>query len=141
MLAIVKCDKCGETGKIDVGGEANTVEEAQALIDRKFKVESCPFGHHVELSPIKYTVTGIEEGAALSDEEVIAEMEAKGKKCWTDTGTLRADGVEITSFACGIPIANINGADYPLDFMTLPSGKRLYYGPAANFTDDQEATV
>ena len=137
MLAIVKCNKCGETGKIDVRTDAKTVEEAQALIDKVFKVESCPFGNHVELSQIKYTVTGMEEGAALSDEEAIAEMEAKGYKCWTDTADT-PKGIEITSFAMGCPIASCNGEKgFWMDFRSLPSGRRVWYCRA----DDYEARM
>ena len=118
-------------------GAVSTIEEAQAKVNEKLK--TC-WGNHVQVTDIEgFEVLSIEEGAAPSDEEKIAEVQAMGYKTWTDTATLKADGVEITSFAYGMPMANIAGANYNLDFMSLPSGKRVYYGPAAPFAQEPEA--
>jgi len=127
MIANVKCLKCGETGKFDVGSDVKTVEEAQAKIDAAH-VQNCPFGKHVELSDIGYEVVSLEEGEAPTDEAVIAEMESKGHLCWDSTANTPA-GIEVVSFAFGCPIAECpkGKKDFWMDFMSLPSGKRLWY--------------
>ena len=126
MIAKVICHKCGEDGKFDVGPDVTTVEDAQVKVDSAH-IQSCPFGNHVELSDIKYTVTEMIEGEAPSDEAVIAEMEAKGYLTWTDTKDT-PKGIEVTSFAYGCPIASCGGKpDFWMDFKSLPSGKRLWY--------------
>lgn len=128
MIALVECTKCGATGKIDCGEDVTTAEAAQALIDKNFlgSPRECPFGHHVELSGIKYTVTGMEEGHAPTDEEWLEAMRAKGLDLWT-TDELYKSPIEITAFAYGFPVANINGQSVNLDFATSPDGKRYYY--------------
>lgn len=126
MIANVKCLKCGETGKFDVGPDVKTVEDAAAKIVASH-VQNCPFGRHVELSDIQYEVLSLEDGEAPSDESVIAEMESKGYLCWDNTANTPA-GIEVTSFAMGFPIASCGGKpDFWMDFKTLPSGKRLWY--------------
>ena len=132
MIANVRCNKCQVTGGFDVGSDVTTIEQAQEVIDAA-NIQSCPWGNHVELSPISYTVLSIEEGSAKSDEDVLAEMNDKGLICWTDTGDLKDAGVDITSFAYGMPIANINGHNFNLDFTSLPSGRRVYYGNRSVF--------
>jgi len=126
MIAKVRCLKCGDIGSFDVGPDVKTVEEAQARIDAT-SIQSCPFGRHVELSDIGYEALSLEEGDAPTDESVIAEREAKGYLCWDNTANTPA-GILVTGFVMGYPIANCGGKpDFFLNFLTLPSGKRLWY--------------
>jgi hypothetical protein len=140
MIANVRCLKCGATGKFDVGNKVSTIEEAQALLNGAH-IQSCPFGNHIELSDIKYTAESLEEGEAGTDEDALAKLESKGHVCWTDTAKLREDGVEITSFAYGFPMANIGGQNLNLDFTSLPSGKRVWYCSADEYAKLTGATI
>jgi len=126
MIARVRCGKCGETGKFDVGEEVTSVEQAQAKLDA-VRITSCPFGHHVELSPIAYTVLGVEEGHALTDEEWLAQMQAE-RDLWT-TDELAETEITIQSFAFGMPLATVRGQDFWLDMTTSPEGRRYYWSP------------
>jgi len=124
MIANVTCQKCGSKGKFDVGN-VSTVEAAQDKVNGAH-MQSCPFGNHVELTDIHYVVESLEEGSAMSEDEFVAKMEADGYDLWT-TDELYESPIEITSFAYGLPMANINGQSVNLDFVTSPSGKRYYY--------------
>lgn len=123
MIAVVRCGKCGGAGKFDIG-DITTIEDAQAKIDSA-ALTSCPFGNHVELSPIAYVVLDIEEGRALTDEEWLARMRVD-RDMWT-TEQLRRSEIRIEGFAFGFPIATVRGTDFPLDAVTSPEGHR-YYG-------------
>ena len=126
MIARVRCDKCGMSGKFDIGGEVASVEQAQAKLD-SVTITSCPFGHHIEFSSIAYTVLEIETGQAPTDEEWLATMRAD-RHLWT-TDELRQTEIVIESFAYGMPMATVNGQDFWLDMMTSPEGHRYYYAP------------
>ena len=145
MIARVRCETCGEIGRFDVGPDVATIEQAQAKVDDS-KIESCPFGHHVELSPIRYTVLEVEEGQALTLDEWKAQMIAKGYDLWT-TEELRHTEIEIEAFALGFPMAKVRGRDFWLDFTTAPNGDRHYYAPSGAYaeavgaTEPQDATA
>jgi hypothetical protein len=132
MLARARCRECGEVGQFDVGGVA-TVEEAQARLDGA-RISQCPFGHHIELEPIRYDVVGIEDGHAPTLDEWKAEMVARGYDLWT-TSELYATEIEITGFAFGCPIARVRGQDFRLDFATAPDGDRYYYAIAGTYAE------
>lgn len=126
MIARVRCAKCGATGKFDVGDGVATVEEAQARLD-SVRITSCPFGHHIELSPIGYIVLEIEAGQAPTEEEWLATMRAE-RDVWS-TDELAKTEIRIESFAFGMPMAKVRGRDFPLDFVTSPEGHRYYWAP------------
>ena len=129
MIAIVQCKKCGDQGKVDVG-DVTTVEQAQALVDQH--MSSCPWGHHIELGRVKFTVLSLDEGSAPTDEEWLATQREKGYILWT-TDELRSTPIEITGFSFGYPSANIGGKSVNLDFAESPSRKRYYYLDAAEY--------
>ena len=126
MIARVRCEKCGETGKFDVGDGVATVEQAQTKLDSA-KITSCPFGNHMEFSAIAYTVLEVEEGHALTDEEWLGEMRAE-RDLWT-TDELAETEITIQSFAFGMPLATVRGQDFWLDMTTSPEGRRYYWSP------------
>jgi len=125
MIARVRCSKCGELGKFDVGDVA-TVEAAQAKLDAA-GIESCPFSNHIELSPITYTVLELVEGQAPSEEEWLAQMR-EDRDIW-DTEALRQTEIRITGFALGFPMAEVRGSDFWLGMTTSPRGHRYFYAP------------
>ncbi len=131
MIAKVRCIKCGENGRFDVGSDVTTVEQAQAKVDAD-KRESCPFGKHVELQPIEYEVLEVVEGEALTLDEWKAEMIGKGYDLWT-TEELTESEIEITSFAYGMPFANVRGEDFHIDFTSAPDNQRFYYARAGSY--------
>jgi len=124
MIARVICKTCGAEGKIDIGYR-ETMEAAQKYI-RGLCIQSCPWGHHIKMGFIEYEVTGIEEGSALSEEEFIADMKAKGYDLWT-TEQLAETEIEITGFSFGFPLAKVRGQEFTLDFTSAPTGGRYYY--------------
>lgn len=126
MIARVRCGKCGQIGKFDLGDGVASVEEAQTKLDA-VKITSCPFGNHMEMSPIRYTVLEIEAGQALTDEEWLAAMRAD-RDLWS-TDELRQTEIVIQSFAFGMPMATVRGEGFWLDMMTSPEGHRYYYAP------------
>jgi len=131
MIARARCDKCGEIGRFDVGDDVATVEDAQRKVDGA-TLESCPFGHHMELSPIHYEVVGLEAGAAPTLDEWKASMVGKGYDIWT-TDELRATEIRITGFTMGFPMAEVRGREFILDFSTAPNGDRYYYAEAGAY--------
>ena len=132
MIARTRCCRCGEVGRFDVG-DVTTVEGAQAKLDAA-GIESCPFGHHVEMSPISYEVIELLAGTAPTLEEWRAEMVAKGHDLWT-TEELRQTEIRITGFALGFPLAEVRGRDFHLDYTTSPDGDRYYYAPAGAYAE------
>jgi len=130
MIAKVRCTQCGSPGKFDVGDVA-TVEAAQAKL-KAARIGSCPFGHHVELSPIQYEVLELEAGAAPTLEEWRAAVVAQGYDLWT-TRELEATEIRITGFALGFPMAEVRGREFTLDFVTAPDGDRYYTAPAGAY--------
>ena len=124
MIARVRCEKCGATGKFDLGDAVVTAEQAQAKLDA-VKITSCPFGNHIEFSSIAYTVLEIEVGQAPTDEEWLATMRAD-RDLWS-TDELRGTEIRIESFAFGLPMATVRGEDFWLDMMTSPEGHRYYW--------------
>ena len=130
MIATVRCRKCGEIGKFDVG-DASTIGEAQSRMDG-YTGEHCPFGRHMELSPIRYEVIGLEDGAAPTDGEWAARMRAGGYDLWT-TDELRGTEIEITAFAFGDPVAMVRGRVFWLRSATSPGGHRYYYSHAGDY--------
>jgi hypothetical protein len=133
MLARAQCTQCGEVGRFDVGADVTTVEDAQRALDEA-KLESCPFGHHIELAAIRYVVLSLEDGQALTLDEWKAAMVAKGYDTWT-TEELRATEIRIESFAFGMPMAKLRGEDFWLDFVTAPNGDRYYYSPRGAYAE------
>jgi len=126
MIAKARCNKCGATGKFDMGDDIITVEQAQTKLN-SVHIQSCPFGHHMELSDLHYTVIEMEPGHALSDEQWLATMRAD-RDLWT-TDQLQGTEIRIESFALGLPLATVRGQDFWLDMMTSPEGHRHYYAP------------
>ena len=96
------------------------------------QIESCPFGNHIELSPIEYEVLELTEGQAPTMDGWRVEMTAKGYDLWT-TDELRATEIEITGFAMGFPLAKVRGQDFWLDSVTAPDGDRYYYSTRGDF--------
>lgn len=133
MIARARCGRCGEIGKFDVGPDVATIEQAQARLDAA-RIESCPFGHHVEMSPIRYEVIELEAGAAPTLDEWRAEMVGKGYDLWS-TDELRATEIRITGFALGFPLAEVRGREFTLDFVTAPDGGRYYYAPTGAYAE------
>ena len=133
MIARARCSRCGEVGRFDVGPDVTTVEEAQAKLDSA-RIESCPFGHHTELSPIRFEVLELQDGAAPTMDEWRASMLARGLDMWT-TDELRATEIRITGFALGFPMAEVRGREFMLDFVTAPNGDRYYHAPAGEYAE------
>ena len=69
----------------------------------------------------------MEEGEAPTIEEWKATMEAKGLILWDSAQAVADAGIEVTAFSWGVPIANINGKDFMLNFSEAPDGKRYYH--------------
>ena len=132
MIARVRCETCGEIGRFDVGADVATIEQAQAKVDDS-KIESCSFGHHVELSPIRYTVLEVEGQAPTLDEWKV-KMAERGYDLWT-TEELRETEIEIEAFALGFPMAKVRGRDFHLDFTTAPDGDRYYFAPKGAYAE------
>lgn len=132
MIARARCSRCGETGRFDVG-EVTTVEGAQAKLDGA-GIESCPFGHHVEMSPIRYEVIELEGGQAPALEEWRAQMIGRGYDLWT-TPELERSEIRIKGFAFGFPMAEVRGRDFHLDYTTSPDGDRYYYALAGAYAE------
>ena len=133
MIARVRCETCKETGRFDVGPDVATIEQAQAKVDAA-GIETCPFGHHVELSPIGYTVLEVEEGQALTLHEWKVKIAERGYDLWT-TEELRETEIEIEAFALGFPMAKVRGRDFHLDFTTAPDGDRYYFAPKGAYAE------
>ena len=77
MIARARCCRCGEVGRFDVGPDVATVDDAQAKLDSAH-IQSCPFGHHVEMADIRYEVLELQDGAAPTMDEWREQMVAKG---------------------------------------------------------------
>jgi len=133
MIARARCCRCGEVGRFDVGPDVATVDDAQAKLDSAH-IQSCPFGHHVEMADIRYEVLELQDGSAPTMDEWRASMVAKGYDLWT-TDQLRATEITIESFAFGLPVAKVRGRALPLDFATAPNGERYWYAPAGAYAE------
>lgn len=131
MIARARCGKCGEIGKFDVGA-VTTVEGAQARLDASH-IQSCPFGHHIELSDIRFEVIDLEEGQAPSDDEWLTNMR-ETRDLWT-TDELRLTEIRITGFAFGFPMAEVRGNDFWLGMMTSPEGHRFYFAETGAYAE------
>ena len=125
MIARVKCDKCGADGGFDLGDGEFTIAEAQALVDERSVME-CPFGHHVEMVPINYTVIEVIEGSAETNDEWVHRMQEEGNILWT-TDELCDAGISIIGFAYGGCTAEYNGKKTVLLFDMPPEGGRYYH--------------
>ena len=132
MVVRARCKECGEIGRCDIGeikgrgadGEIG-VAEAQEKFD-DIDISSCPFSHHVELSPIRYEVLELlPEERVKTDEEWLAEMSQKYDLWLTDE--LRPAGIEITGFVMGFPLAEVGGRHLNLDFFEAPTTRTRYY--------------
>ena len=133
MIARARCRTCGEVGRVEVGPDVATVEEAQTKLDSAH-IQSCPFGHHVELADIRYEVLELQDGSAPTMDEWKSEMVAKGYELWT-TDQLRQTEVVIESFAFGLPVARVRGQEFVLDFTTAPNGERYWYAAAGAYAE------
>lgn len=140
-LVQVHCKECGEDFKLDVGDA--TPEEVEAELAARDTFE-CP-GHHVELSsPMNYWEIdweSAEEGSAPTDEEWLAKLKESYDEVYDSAQAVKDAGIEITSFAFGIPMAKDveTGKDINLDFASAPSGKRYYYVVSRNWGSRREA--
>jgi len=132
MIARSRCRTCREVGRFDVGDVA-TVDEAQAKLDAAH-IQSCPFGHHVELSDIGYEVLELQDGAAPTMDVWRADMVGRGYDLWT-TEQLRKTEIKIESFALGLPLARVRGQEFTLDFVTAPNGERYWYAAAGAYAE------
>jgi hypothetical protein len=122
MILKGNCKKCGETVRLDIGDW--TLQEAIDHISKWKDGYSCP-GHHVELySPYpddwKLEEWTLEEGHAPTEEEFLADLQAKFKDV-RDTAGMQG---LITSFSYGFPDTNDGKA---WNFIASPKGKRWYY--------------
>ena len=131
MIANVRCMKCLEEGKFDVGDVAD-IDAAKAAVAAS-TMSHCPFGRHMEMSPIKFEVLSVEDGAAPTLEEWLAEKSEK-YDLWT-TRELGDTEIEITSFAMGMPMAKVRGENFWLNFQTAPTGDRYYYAPKGKLAE------
>jgi len=120
-------------GRFDVGPDVATVDDAQAKLDSAH-IQSCPFGHHVEMADIRYEVLELQDGSAPAMDEWRASMVAKGYELWS-TDELRATEIRIESFAFGMPLAKLRGRDFALDFVTAPNGERYWYALAGAYAE------
>jgi hypothetical protein len=122
-----RCNKCGNTGWLEVGDHSR--EEVERLMRRP--LGECPFnGHHVELgkmsSYIELDWDNTCEEEVPTTEDVREQLHDRGQITFT-TNELADASVEITGFAAGFAVANVNGNRVYLDFTAAPDGTRIYF--------------
>jgi hypothetical protein len=122
------CNKCGNQCWFEIGDA--TREQVAAMMDKP--MGECPCnGHHVELGNMSRYIEldwdTLREGERpLTTDEFRAQLVEKGYTTFT-TEELRANQIEITGFAFGLPMAKRNGAAINLDFASAPDGTRIYF--------------
>jgi hypothetical protein len=128
MLVSVKCNVCGNTGKLDIGDiPVEKVKEGMKSKD----FGHCYFGNHVELGKQSdyYEILDdtLEEGKAPTDEEWLTDLKNRVGEVW-DTDELQQK-FTVESFSYGMCCARDKETqtDCYLAFTSSPSGKRYYY--------------
>lgn len=103
MLVNVRCKKCGETSKLDIGNYSKE-EVIKLLSNDKYGFEC--FGHHVEFgNRIDYWEIdwdSLQNGFAPTEEEFVADLKKKNTEVYT-TKELQ-NKYNVVSFAMGFCI-------------------------------------
>lgn len=126
-MVTVKCRKCNESSKIDMGN--HTREEVEKWLKKDDGGFQC-FGNHVEFGSRAdyWTIdwNSEEEGHAPTEEDFLTELKSKCSEVY-DTTSLQEtyDVIGFLSGMCRVRDKN-TGLEKYFDFVHSPKGKRYY---------------
>ena len=127
MLVNVKCSKCGESTKIDIGDK--TKEEVEKYLEMKGGFEC--YGYHVEFGKRSnfWTIDwdSIQEGSSPTEEQFLIDLRNDYKEVYKNQEI--GEKYKVTGFSCGMCMVQNKetGKGECFDFASSPKGERYYF--------------